>query len=236
MTDIHCHILPGVDDGSEDFDESCNMLHIAASSGTECIVMTPHITVDEGHFDKKENLIAVFERFYSEYCEEDIDIRFGAENRFVSPLEDNVYPITLSGSRYLLTEFDFRENKKKMIEIVGSITSRGYVPVIAHPERYLAVHHDYTLVYRLIENGCLLQVNAGSMLGEFGKMPYEISNRLVSDRIAFCAASDSHGVYHRNPDMSEAYEHVYLNYSRHRAECMFYENPALIVENKAVRT
>lgn len=240
MTDIHCHILFGIDDGSDCLADSVEMARIAYESGTRRIAATPHANIpgepgnywDQTLADKLRELKEALRR-------EGVDVAVyrGQEVFAAGELAERVKSgelVTLNGSRYLLTEFDFYERSDYIFSTCSSLIAAGIVPVIAHPERYDAVQSDEDMAFSLREMGCLLQLNKGSMLGAFGKSAQDTAHRLLYETLADFVASDAHGPYVRTPFMADAHEMVSELYSPDYADYLFRENPALALANKEI--
>ena len=187
MYDIHCHILPGVDDGSGSITDSLEMAKIAADSGIKAIIATPHC-----------NMPDVFDNFWS--CELDrkvselnsaLDSRgipltvytgqeIFAHGDIVGKLRSNEL-VTLNFSRYVLVEFDFYAHEKFILETVQELVSAGYVPVVAHPERYALYSKSPETAIQLRRAGALVQLNSGSIRGSFGYYPEQAADYFLSN-------------------------------------------------------
>lgn len=240
MFDIHCHIIPGVDDGSGSLEESREMLLAASGDGTDGIVCTPHANIPNGcenHWspilaDKVQKL-----RLAAKECGSGIRIYTGQEvfldGDFMSLLKQGLL-ITINSSVYLLCEFDFSETAASASEKLRRITAEGLVPILAHPERYRFAAEDGEALLRLKQSGVLLQVNAGSILGRFGRTAEKVAHSLLAKRAADFVASDAHSPYSRTPCLGEAYDAVCDTYSLDYAELLFRQNPARAIGNKKI--
>lgn len=176
MVDIHCHILPGVDDGSPSMEGSLEMARMAADTGVTDIIATPHCNLPgdgPGNYRSPE-LDAALTRLRQALTRESIPLAVhpGAEV-FCTPeldrLLDRQRLQTLGGGRYLLAEFYFDESAEFMEQCFRAIRRRGLVPVAAHPERYDAVQRDPYIIRRWFEGGVVIQLNKGSILGRLGR-------------------------------------------------------------------
>ncbi len=240
MFDIHSHILPGVDDGSGNMSDSIEMAQIAAESGIMGIVATPHC-----------NVYGLFDNFWNSGFEEKIQkLRKALKENSISV---EIYPgqeiflserfeehlakeelITLNGSRYILVEFDFEVNEATAVTRLGKIISKGYVPIVAHPERYRFVVENPEIVKKIRSDGCLVQLNAGSLTGEFGRYVQQTSNIIVQNELADFIASDAHSQYSRTPNLAYAHEHVSENFSYDYADILLRINPLKVLNNETV--
>ncbi len=242
MTDIHCHIIFGVDDGSDCLAESVEMARIADDSGTRWIAATPHANIPDsaGSYwgpafeEKLAELNAAIEKAR-------LGVRvFRGQEVFaagdLTALVKSGDVITLNGSRYLLTEFDFYGRSEHMFSTCESLLAEGIVPIVAHPERYAAVQSDEDAAFTLREMGCLLQLNRGSLFGAFGKKAEDTAHRLLYETQADFIASDAHSPYMRTPFLEDAHAMVSELYSPDYADYLLRENPALALEDKDIES
>ena len=240
MYDLHCHILYGVDDGADNISESIEMAEIACDNGTKGIVLTPHsfTSPTELNFwdaDMKERFL----NLQKEIDERGLDIKLfpGQEifgrGEFVENLLSGQL-ITINGSRYPLIEFPFEVRSKYVLEKMEQLISEGFVPIIAHPERYKFVSKNFESLEKLKRMGCLVQINAGSLNGVFGTTAESISEKILDKRMADVVASDAHSPFVRFPSLSEAHEHISEKYSTDYAERLLSRNPLAIIQNKTI--
>lgn len=240
MTDIHMHILPGLDDGAEDIYEALEMADAAARDGVRNIVATPHFNVpgEEGY--TKEEYDNAFRRLQMAIDDEHIPVSlFGGAENFAA---ENILSLissgsakTLAGSRYILIEFDFGGDAAFANRIAGEILSLGLVPVIAHAERYEFVRDDVLgALHALREAGCVIQLNRGSLEGSFGADVMEAAHLIVSNRLCDVVASDAHGAHFRTPQLSRAADTVAEETSGQYARLLFGINPQRIIADKSI--
>ena len=135
---------------------------------------------------------------------------------------------TIHGSRYLLTEFPVDASPDFFQDTLQSLLDLGYIPLIAHPERYLSVCQMPQLVAPWLDMGCHLQLTGGSILGGYGKTVQRTAVYLLQQDFVACVASDAHGTHHRSNFLLDVYDHLCLRYSKHYAQCLMYENPMAI--------
>lgn len=240
MNDIHCHILFGLDDGSVSIEESVEMAKLARTGGTRRIIATPHSNVT-GSFRNMwcPEFSDMLDRLNGRLRDEDVDIRifpgqeiFCGEN-FADLLLDGKL-ITLNNSRYPLVEFDFYEHSSSVYMKLKKIVAEGYVPVVAHPERYAFLSEDESAATKLKRMGCLLQVNKGSLQGNFGRSAHKAARFLLDNSFADFIASDAHSPYMRTPFLAEAFELVAESYSFDYARLLFSENTLAVIENRDI--
>ena len=240
MIDIHCHILDGVDDGSYCLAESVEMAKVAAESGTEQIIATPHANAPgRGELPWGDMLVKKLAGLNKKLKEKKIPLTVcpGQEvfcTGDILRLLESGEIITLNGSRYLLAEFDFYSRAESILDRCDMLLSAGVVPVVAHPERYEALKEDEDTAYRLKRRGCLLQLNSGSLFGDFGRSSERAAHGFLAEGLADFIASDAHSPYVRTPFMADVHEMVSDMYSLDYAELLFSENPGLLLRDKEI--
>lgn len=238
MIDIHAHIIPGLDDGSQDMGTSIFMAETSERSGVSAIIATPHCN-QIGRFENymSDDILVRADELRDELAREriDLDIGLGMEifcTRDVPRLLKEKKLLTLNGSRYVLVEFDFEIDVARMENMLYSILDSGYVPIIAHPERYFDLQTKPEIVDEWMSNGIGTQINKGSLFGRFGRGAYAFSHILLENGLVSCIASDAHGAEIRTTDMSEAYDFISVEYSEDEAELYMVENPRRIFNDE----
>ena len=238
MIDIHTHIIPGVDDGSRDLGTSILMAEMAAESGVSAIIATPHCNqrgVMENYVS--DNLLKRMDSFREEVEKEniDLDIAFGMEIYCTTDaprLLREKKLLTLNGSRYVLVEFNFGIEISRMERMLYSVMDGGYVPIIAHPERYFALRGQPEMIADWIEEGIGIQINKGSVFGHFGRDARDFTHELLRYGLVTCIASDAHGADSRTTDMSGIYDYILTEFSVPEAERLLTENPKRIYNDE----
>ncbi len=238
MIDIHAHIIPGLDDGSEDMGTSIIMAQMAEECGVSAIIATPHCN-QVGRFENymSDRLRRHIDELRNEVAKEniDVDIGIGMEvycTREVPRLLTEKKLITLNNSRYLLVEFGFSMSAARMEEMLYPIMDGGYVPIIAHPERYMAIQDLPEIIDEWMDNGIGIQINKGSVFGRFGRSAYECSHFMLENGLVSCIASDAHGVERRTTDMTEIYDFIASEYSENEADILLTENPRRVFDDE----
>ncbi len=234
ICDIHTHILPGVDDGAQTMEQALQMLRNAAASDVEYLVVTPHCNRPDGQGDP--DLQTVYERLCRESACIPVKLALGAEVHVTQNLPEllgrRAFP-TINGSRYLLTEFPFHWEKAQFLSMLERICDLGYVPVVAHPERYHAVLQAPELVYPWLDLGCHMQLTAGSIVGKYGTRVQKTAAYLLKNGLVCCVASDAHGTDSRNNNLLEVQSYLSLYHSRQCAKALLWDNPMHIFRNEA---
>lgn len=240
MTDIHCHIIPGVDDGAGNLDDGLEMARLARSSGVTHIIATPHCNIP-GSFANRWTpaLSARFQTLKQALKDRGIGVELHAGQeiyltRQVPELLRGGELITLAGSRYLLVEFGPEETEGMALRKLQQILAEGYTPIVAHPERYGFFTEDKNAMYRLKEIGALLQINKGSLKGRFGRRALVCADRMLRYRQADFVASDAHSQYSRTPYLADVHELLCEGYDADYAELLLRENPRRVIENQPV--
>lgn len=238
MIDIHAHILPGMDDGAADLQESLEMARLAVKSGVTAIVATPHCNVP-GLYDnyRGREYAETFQRVEAAWRKEGLPLTlYAGMEVFVTSdicrLLEEKKLLTLNGSRYLLVEFEFGEEAQYVQSMLEKIEGAGLCPVIAHPERYEFVQDDLQLVSRWRKKGYLIQANKGSIMGRFGRRPYDTVHKLLKNQLVSVVASDAHSPYQRTTYLLDAYEKLLEKYPEKYVKMLFEENPMRICQNK----
>ena len=237
MIDIHCHILPEFDDGASGPEEAIAMAHMAADSGVTAIVATPHFP---GKADSLERIPALLDRY--EWLRRalrsqrlPLKIYPGAEilclPETLELAKDHSLP-TIGNTVFLLTEFYFDESFSQMSRLLEGLSKEGYIPVVAHPERYHAIQEDPKLLKQWYEKGYLLQLNKGSILGSFGPEPEEAAAAMLEMGLAHLIASDAHSARRRTPHMGALRLWVEENCDPDYARLLLAENAARLLAGK----
>ena len=237
MIDLHCHILPGVDDGAADMDVSLAMAAMAADSGVEYIFATPHCNTRNAQQNfRTQALIDAYLELQEAIDEAGIPIRIlsGSEVLARGHFEEHLAKgdfMTLNASRYLLVEFYFDESVDYMDYALGAVAEAGLVPVVAHPERYYAVQTSPRLAELWIRQGCLLQLNKGSILGDLGEEAYETAALLLRRGLAAVIASDGHNHRFRTPHMGSLLRELDRRFPEIDPEALLWTNPMKIAKD-----
>lgn len=208
LIDTHNHILPGIDDGAKDLDESVKMCQVALEDGIKTIVATPHFIVGECDTpsEKVRSLVATLNH---ELIKRSIELQVlvGHEvyvDLAVPKLLVDKHICSINDSKYLLIELPMHGIPRYMEDLIYSIKLKGYTPIIAHPERNTEIIEDPNLLYRFIELGALSQLTTWSVLGKYGKRVQETANLLLEHNMYHLMATDAHSSRSRRPKIQEA--------------------------------
>ena len=236
--DIHSHILPQLDDGAEDFEMSMKMLHIAEQSGICQIIMTPH-NKPMHHNASPKTIQSVIQKLEKEISGSKMQIRLYAGNEIyyrsdILELLEEGRACTMAGSSYVLVEFNPMDDFEYIRRGLYKVLSGGYRPIIAHIERYRNVCAKEERVEELIEMGCYVQVNARSIVGQYGLGTKGFAKRLLKEGMVHFVATDAHDPDRRKPDLAECVRYISRKYGEAFARRLVYENPVHVIKNEYI--
>ena len=232
MIDIHCHLLYGVDDGAATREVSVMMLQEAAKQGITDIILTPHYRKGMFPFDT-DQISENYDSIRPVANEAGIRLYLGCEYHVNSDMVDNLRigrAITMAGTDYVLAEYSSDSSAARIQNSLDDLLSNGYIPIIAHAERYGAVAKDTGILAQFRRMGALVQINANSILGYDGFALKRICKRILRSDLADIAASDSHDMSGRRCRMSECMKYVEKKYGQPAADRLFVRNPGRIIE------
>lgn len=225
MIDLHCHILPELDDGSQSLEESLAMARMAVNSGVRAMAATPHCMGE-----RAEEVYGTWSLLRQALEETGVPLKlypgmeiFGTPDTARLLREGKLF--TLNGSRYPLIEFAFQSSGEEETLILRSVCRAGFRPLVAHPERYTYLQHDPEIVNRWCRLGCLFQVNRGSLLGRFGGHAQALACALVERGFAAAVASDAHSPRVRTPWMEDVRDLLAQEFSPRCARALLLDNP-----------
>ncbi|GAB4347679.1 MAG: tyrosine protein phosphatase [Candidatus Abyssubacteria bacterium] len=234
MIDLHAHILPGLDDGPAEMEEAVTMCRIAADDGTTAIVATPHM-FGEIHNVGCSEIREGVTKLQTALAREAISlvVRPGADVHVVPGLDrllrDGRVMTLGDGGKYLLLELPTDVMPEGLPELLFAIQLLGITPIIAHPERNLAIQANPFLLVDYVESGNLIQLTAGSLLGEFGRDARQCAEALLMSRMAHLIASDAHSAYRRRPGLSKALARARELSSAEEVEEIFVHRPLKVL-------
>ena len=237
IIDLHTHILPGIDDGAEDLEESVRMCRIASKSGVCAMAATSHGNLGELSLKKYKE---AYQLLYGRLKIEKIPLKLYAGMELfmnedaLKKLEKKEL-LTLNRTSYVLIDFDFEEELWMVEEYLEQLLDMGYIPVIAHAERYRFVQEHPEAVYRwVMQLECVIQVNKGSFFGAFGKVEQDMAYSLLRHNLVHVVASDTHGSKRRTPDMRLVFEMLGEVKGEKYRDLVLSENPGRILLGKEI--
>jgi protein-tyrosine phosphatase len=205
VIDLHCHILPGIDDGPASVEESLEMARNAAAAGTRMIVATPHVSWE--YRNRAETIATLVGELNARLSADGValEVRTGAElamTRIGDLAAGELSRLTLGGGRWLLVEPPFTLVATGLDVLIADLQHQGHRVLLAHPERCPAFQRDRKMLEGLIDSGALGSLTAGSLGGTFGEPVRRFSLELVADGLIHNVASDAHDPSHRPPTIA----------------------------------
>lgn len=234
--DLHCHLLPGVDDGAQDTEEALKLLAIAYEEGIRTIVTTPHFASQQKE-EAKERILTAFQAFRQVVEERYPEILLHLGNElFYSPgvveclKEERAF--TIAGGKYVLVEFSPRISYNDMYLAVRQLVQARYRPVIAHVERYQCLYKNMELCDELVELGAYMQMNSQSLVGGLFDENLHWCRKLVKQGIIHVISTDAHDTGGRSPRITKAREWVEKKSGKKIAEELFALHAEAMIKNE----
>ena len=228
FSDIHIHALYNCDDGARSLDYMYKMIDMAYDDGERYVCITPHC--HPGYFGENASKIKENFELLSVYVNQkypDMNLALGNELRFapgcVEWLADEKC-LCMNNTKYVLVDFFYGEEKEKISCGLNSILSCGYIPILAHAERYKKIRGDIEFLKEQRENGVLIQIDSMSVLGGFGYTTKMFAKKILQNYMADFISSDAHGVHKRPPGIKKAYDYVSKIYGTAYAEKICFKN------------
>ncbi len=235
MIDLHCHILPGIDDGAPDLETSLAMARIAVADGITVTACTPHMM--PGYYDNTSaGIRAAVDSLRIELEKATIPLRLvtGADVHLITGLAGALRRderLTLADTRYFLFEPPHNTAPPRMAEAVFDCMAAGFHPIITHPERLRWIEEHYDLMGQMVDAGAWMQLTAGSVTGRFGKRTQYWAERMLDEGLVHILATDAHNLRSRAPVLSEAAEAVAGRLGQEAANDMVLTRPLAVLEN-----
>lgn len=238
MIDLHCHLLPGVDDGSKSMDISLKLANDAVRDGIDYALLTPH-HMNGVYLNHKKTVIQQTQEFQMELDRHKIPLKVfpGQEVRINGDLltaldQDDILFADECG-QYLMLEFPDDDIPSYTGNMIYELMQRGIIPVIVHPERNTMIMKQPDILYELLRKGCLSQITAGSYVGIFGHKVQKFSKQLIQAGQAYIFASDAHNLPKRNYEMGNAFKKFEVEYGDSYVK-RFENNAKNIINGEAV--
>ncbi len=237
MIDLHCHILPGLDDGARDLAVSLEMARLSVADGVSVVACTPHI-LPGLYRNSGAQIRHATEQLQEVLDQEGIPLRLvsGADIHMVSDFVAGLrsgHLLSLAESRYVLVEPPHHIAPIGLEELLFGLLVAGYVPILTHPERLAWIKSHHSTIARLARGGVWMQVTAGSLAGAFGRNAQYWACRMLDEGDVHILATDAHDIERRLPNLSEGRELAAKRVGRHEAERLVTTRPAGILQNEA---
>ena len=233
MIDIHNHSLYGVDDGARTIDDSISMLKYAKEQGIKAVVLTPHYR--HGMFPyPKDAIMSHFEELKKEVADFGIDIYLGCEYHVNSEMIEAFRSgrcETLAGGDYVLTEYSHETEYSYIVKNTRELMMCGYIPVIAHVERYGCLFSKPSNCEELQDLGAMIQMNADSVLGLDGRSVERFAKKMLKHQWVDVIASDAHDMKERVNNLGQCMALVEKKYGAEYAYRLFCRNPKKVIEH-----
>ncbi|HWR34797.1 MAG TPA: CpsB/CapC family capsule biosynthesis tyrosine phosphatase [Clostridia bacterium] len=235
MVDIHCHILPAVDDGSKSWEMSVEMCRVAVADGTSHIVATPHCN-DRYVYDRESHLATL--RALRERSGNMLELSLGCDFHFsyenVQDALKHPERYTIADTRYLLVEFSDYTIAPATVNVLGKVCDFGLTPIITHPERNLILQKHPETLLKWIDLGCIVQITANSLTGYWGSTPKKVARWLLKKNAVHVIASDAHAPTGRDPVLSQGRSAAAEICGSEIATALVAGNPQAIVRGEAL--
>jgi protein-tyrosine phosphatase len=237
MIDLHCHILPGIDDGAANLGVSLRMAQALVTDGVSIVVCTPHILPGVYHNNGPQISSAV-QRLQNALGQEGIPLRLvaGADVYMVpdliAGLRSGRIP-SIAGSRYVLIEPPHHTAPPQLEAFFFSLLVEGFVPILTHPERLGWLRHRYESIRQLVRAGVWMQITSGSLTGAFGRNAQRWAYRMLDEGCVHLLATDAHDTHRRPPDLSRGRDAAAARVGIEEAEHLVLTRPLGVIENEA---
>ena len=238
MIDFHTHILPNIDDGSRSIDETFNLIKEAKEVGFDGIILTSHYIENFYETDVPERDIwvkAISENLGAKGIDTDLYL---ANEIYISEnmmgLLEQRKASTINNSCYVLFELPLNEEPLNLYDVIYSLQENKLIPILAHPERYSFVQKEPELIYDLIEKGCLMQANYGSIIGQYGVKAEYIVKKFLENNMIHFLGSDVHRQNSIYPKIPFALEKIREIVGEEKLEELTTINPKLVLANKKI--
>jgi len=237
MIDLHCHIIPGIDDGARDLDASLAMARAFVADGVTTVACTPHILpgVYQNTGPQIRSAVADLQRHLGAAH---IPLRLvpGADNHVVPDLVAGLRAgrlLTVADSRYALVEPPHHVPPPRLEETFFGLLVGGYVPILTHPERLTWIEKYYDMIIRLCDGGVWMQITAGSLTGTFGRTARYWAEKMLCEGRVHILATDAHDTVKRPPELGRARIIAAQLVGEREAELLVTSRPAAVLANAA---
>jgi protein-tyrosine phosphatase len=235
VIDLHCHILPGIDDGAADLSVSIEMAKASVADGVSVVACTPHILPGLYH-NTGPQIRQATEQLQQTLHQEGIPLQLvtGADNHivpnFVAELRSG-HLLSLADTRYVLVEPPHHVAPPRLEDLFFELLVAGYVPILTHPERLTWLGSHYEAVGRLVRGGVWMQITAGSLAGAFGRNARYWAQRMLDEGLVHVLATDAHDVHRRPPNLQQGRELAAQRVGDREAQHLVVTRPGGVLRN-----
>lgn len=236
IVDIHTHILPGVDDGAVNINESIEIINHLYEKGITDIVLTSHYIKNTKYNYNQTKRVKIFEKLVKKLNNDSIRLYLGNEVYLVDEVIELLKQgeiSTINGSKYLLIELPLSGYISNLQNILCELNDYGIIPIIAHPERYKFIQKDNKRIYELLEFNCLLQCNIDSLNGKYGSSAKKTMKWLLKNDLVSCVATDTHYV-DNSKNLEKAYKKLKKKVGVDKFRELTLNNPLKILKNEEI--
>lgn len=240
MIDLHCHMLPAIDDGAGDVETSLAMARMAVEDGIRITACTPHIM--PGVYENRgPDIRAAIDRLQKVLDESDIPLKLvtGADVHIAPDLVHGLKTgriLSLNDSRYFLFEPPHHIAPPRLEQLCFDVMSAGYMPLITHPERLTWIESHYDVIKQMAHGGAWIQITAGAVTGRFGRRPKYWSERMLDEGMVHILATDAHNLRNRSPNLSHARDLIAERLGEQAAIDMVLTRPQGVLDNVSPST
>jgi protein-tyrosine phosphatase len=235
LIDLHCHLLPGIDDGAKSLDISLEMARMALRDGITTTACTPHI-LPTVYDNRGPQIKAAVQQLQTELVRADLPLRLvsGADVHVAPDLAEGLKTgrvLTLNNSRYFLLEPPHHVAPPQLEDHAFRLHALGYISILTHPERLSWIDVHYSLVQRMAHNGVWIQLTAGSLTGRFGRRPRYWAERMLDEGLCHILATDAHNTSSRAPRLAEGRDVAAMRLGEQEATNLVLIRPRGVLEN-----
>jgi protein-tyrosine phosphatase len=235
MIDLHCHILPGIDDGAVDLEASLQMARAQLADGVTIVACTPHILPGLYH-NTGPQICEAIDALQRVLDDAGLALKLvsGADNHMTPNFVDGLRSgqlLSLANTRYVLVEPPHHVAPVRIEEFFFDLTLAGYVPILTHPERLSWINSHYPVIQRLVRAGVWMQITAGSLTGAFGSKVRYWAERMLGEGCVHILASDAHDVSRRPPNLCRGMEYAAKRVGLEEAKRLVVTRPRGVIED-----
>ena len=232
MIDLHCHILPSIDDGAKNAKESVSMARVAAKDGITHIVATPHVRETLPPVNFLKQYVTKFNEALQK-LQVPVEILYGADV-YAMLLPKEVRRYAINNTQYILIEFPYTHIPANASDILFNFKMQNLIPIITHPERIPSVIRNPETLFSLLSRDVYVQVTADSLTGNFGEQIQECAFYLLQKGAVHFIASDAHSATVRRPVLSEAVKVAEKIVGKEEARKLVEDNPLAVISGKHI--
>lgn len=239
MIDIHSHILPRVDDGADSMEVSIKMARMYIEGGFKTVIATPHY-IEGAVATSIDNNKIMLDSLRVELIKEQLDLEVLLGNEAYISMElvkdiEGGKVATLNGTRYVLVEFPMLDIPIYAENMIYELLLKGYIPIIAHPERNAKIMEDPNILYNYIQKGALSQLNLPSLEGRYGRRAKEVAKILLKHDMIHFVSTDAHTNRGRSPRVKDALVKLSEIVSRDDFERLINKNAEILLKNQIIK-